>query len=166
VAGLILLAANSRPLEDVILEQIEYVLSLQKGPDDKTKEALEKLKKQVERVKDPKLSADTPAAELPFGGPAAYWLDLRKYDPVATAAKLKQPMLILQGERDYQVTMTDFEGWKKGLKERKNVTLKSYPKLNHLFMEGEGKATPAEYDKAGHVAAEVIDDIAGWIKKQ
>jgi hypothetical protein len=44
------------------------------------------------------------------------------------------------------------------------VTLKSYPKLNHLFMEGEGKARPAEYDKAGHVAAEVVADIAAWVK--
>jgi hypothetical protein len=44
------------------------------------------------------------------------------------------------------------------------VRLKSYPKLNHLFMEGEGKAKPAEYDKAGHVAQEVVDDVARWIK--
>jgi dienelactone hydrolase len=166
VAGLVLLAANSRPLEDLILEQITYVLALQKAPEDEQKKALDALKKQVERVKDPKLSPDTPPSELPFGAPAAYWLDLRKYDPTNTAAKLKHPMLILQGERDYQVTMVDFDGWKKTLAERKNVRLKSYPNLNHLFMVGEGKAKPAEYEKPGHIAPEVIDDIAEWIKKQ
>ncbi|MDF5757646.1 hypothetical protein [Spongiactinospora sp. TRM90649] len=32
----------------------------------------------------------------------AYWLDLRGYDPVATAATLDKPMLILQGGRDYR----------------------------------------------------------------
>jgi hypothetical protein len=44
------------------------------------------------------------------------------------------------------------------------VRLKLYPKLNHLFMEGEGKSTPDEYSKPGNVAKEVIDDIVGWIK--
>jgi fermentation-respiration switch protein FrsA (DUF1100 family) len=74
-------------------------------------------------------------------------------------------MLVLQGERDYQVTMADFAGWKKALAGRKGVVLKSYPKLNHLFMEGKGKAKPEEYGKEGHVAKEVVDDIAAWVKK-
>jgi hypothetical protein len=33
-------------------------------------------------------------------------------------------------------------------------------------MEGEGKAKPAEYGKTGHVSREVIDDLAGWVKKR
>jgi fermentation-respiration switch protein FrsA (DUF1100 family) len=74
-------------------------------------------------------------------------------------------MLILQGERDYQVSMTDFGLWKKALGSRPDVTLKSYPKLNHLFQEGEGKSKPEEYSRAGHVAREVVDDIAEWVKK-
>ncbi|HJX28046.1 MAG TPA: hypothetical protein VJ885_09045, partial [Thermoanaerobaculia bacterium] len=72
-------------------------------------------------------------------------------------------LLILQGERDYQVTMADFEAWKRALAGRKDVTFKSYPVLNHLFMEGEGKSAPLEYQKAGHVAQAVIEDVAGWI---
>jgi fermentation-respiration switch protein FrsA (DUF1100 family) len=100
-----------------------------------------------------------------LGSTTAYWVDFVKYDPTKAAQNLQQPMLILQGERDYQVTMADFDGWKKALAARKNVTFKSYPRLNHLFAEGEGKSKPAEYQKPGHVAKEVIDDIAGWIKK-
>ena len=95
--------------------------------------------------------------------PAAYMADLNAYDPAAAARKLTLPMLILQGERDYQVSMKDFAGWKKALDGRQNVRLKSYPALNHLFIAGEGKSTPAEYQKPGHVAAEVIDDIAKWL---
>ncbi len=79
---------------------------------------------------------------------------------------MKQPLLILQGERDYQVTMTDFARWKDALKDRPNVTLRSFPALNHLFQEGEGKSTPAEYNlKPGYVAPEVIDVIAAWIAR-
>jgi dienelactone hydrolase len=164
LAGLVLLAGNSRPLEDVLLDQVRYIASLggEIGPADK--EQLEKIEKQVARVKDQKLSPDTPAADLPLGVSAVYWLALRDYRPMDTARQFRRPMLILQGERDYQVTMDDFAGWKKALGERRDVTFKSYPKLNHLFMDGQGKARPAEYDKAGHVAAEVVDDVARWIK--
>ena len=56
-------------------------------------------------------------------------------------------MLILQGERDYQVTMQDFAGWRRALGSRKDVTFISYPKLNHCFIEGAGKCTPAEIDR-------------------
>ncbi len=73
-------------------------------------------------------------------------------------------MLILQGERDYQVTMADFGLWKAGLGSAKGVTMKWYPSLNHLFVAGEGKSLPAEYAKPGHVAPEVIDDIAKFVK--
>ena len=74
-------------------------------------------------------------------------------------------MLILQGERDYHVTQADLEGWRGALKGRDDVTIKSYPTLNHLFMPGEGKATPAEYERPGRVADVVLDDIAEWIRK-
>jgi len=63
------------------------------------------------------------------------------------------------------VPMEDFALWKKGLSDRKGTTLKSYPKLNHLFAVGEGKSKQAEYDKVGHVAAEVVADIAAWVKE-
>jgi dienelactone hydrolase len=165
LAGLVLLAGNARPLEDLILEQIIYIYSLKGDLSDRDKEALDKLKKQVARVKDAKLTADASAAELPLGIPSSYWLELRSYDQSATAARLKQPLFIAQGERDYQVTMADFEAWKKALASRRNVTFRSYPKLNHLFMEGENKAKPAEYEKAGHVSRELVDDLAAWIKR-
>jgi hypothetical protein len=100
-----------------------------------------------------------------LGVPAKYWLDLQGYNPPEVAKKLRQPILILQGKRDYQVTMDDFQGWKKALSSRKDVEFKVYPKLNHLFIEGEGKSTPVEYEKPGNVAKIVIDDIANWIKK-
>jgi hypothetical protein len=35
-------------------------------------------------------------------------------------------MLILQGERDYQVTMEDFANWRKALSSRKDVRFMAY----------------------------------------
>jgi hypothetical protein len=39
-----------------------------------------------------------------------------------------------------------------------------YPDLNHLFIAGEGMATPEEYMQPASVAQTVIDQIAEWIK--
>ncbi len=163
LSGMILMAGNTRPLEDLIMEQMTYILS-QDGLSAEDSLRLEQLRKKVELVKNNSLKPDTPRKELPLQLNASYWLDLRKYDPVAVAQKLDIPMLIMQGGRDYQVTMQDFEGWKQGLKEKKNVTFKLYPDLNHLFMTGKGKSKPEEYMKEGHVAEKVIKDIAAWIK--
>jgi fermentation-respiration switch protein FrsA (DUF1100 family) len=166
IAGLIVLAGATRPLEDIILEQMSYIFSLDDTISENEKLQLSKIKLQIARVKDPTLSVATLSTDLPFGVPAKYWIDLRGYNPPETARSLKQPMLILQGERDYQVTMEDLENWKKYLSSKQNVEFKTYPKLNHLFIEGEGKSTPQEYNVAGHVDEIVIDDIAGWMKKQ
>ena len=164
IAGFVALAGATRPLEDVILEQMTYIIGL-KGPlSDADKKQLEEIRKQVEKVKDLKES-DVKSSELVFAAPPSYWIDLRGYDPPEVARRLVHPMLVLQGERDYQVTMKDFERWKAALSGRNNVEFKSYPKLNHLFIEGEGKSIPSEYEKVGHVAEYVIEDIAGWMKK-
>lgn len=159
LAGLIILAGPTRPLEETIPQQVSYLASLDGTVSDEEKEQVARFQEQAAKVK-----AMTPeSTERVLGVPPAYWLDLRGYHPPAAAARLRQPLLVLHGERDYQVTMEDYEGWKKGLAEKKDVTFKSYPKLNHHFMEGEGPGTPADYDKPGHVAPAVIEDIAAWI---
>jgi dienelactone hydrolase len=163
IAGFISLAGSTRPLEDLVLEQTKYILSLEEKPTEEGRQKLREIERQVARVKSADLSPATPRTELPFGAPAKYWLDLRGYDPAGEAKDLRKPMLILQGERDYQVTMVDFANWKRALSATKDVKLVSYSKLNHLFMEGEGKSTPAEYAGPGNVAAVVIEEIANWV---
>jgi fermentation-respiration switch protein FrsA (DUF1100 family) len=98
--------------------------------------------------------------------PEAYWKDFDAYAPTRTAATLATPMLILQGERDYQVTLADLQGWREATQEHPGVTIKSYPTLNHLFLPGEGKSTPSEYERAGHIPEYVLDIIASWIKQR
>jgi dienelactone hydrolase len=163
IAGLVSLAGSTRPMEDLVLEQTQYIVSLRETPSPEIEKAVKNIEKQVALVKSEELSKSTPATDLPLGIPASYWLDLKGYDPAAAAGELTKPMLILQGERDYQVTHVDFDGWKKGLASRGNVKFISYPKLNHLFIEGEGKSTPAEYSNVGNLSENVVDDIAKWI---
>jgi hypothetical protein len=61
--------------------------------------------------------------------------------------------------------MNDFDGWKQALKDHPDVTCKSYPNLNHLFMPGAGKSKPQEYLQPGHFDGGVVNDIADWILK-
>lgn len=163
IAGLVILAGPARPLEDLILEQTLYQASLsgELSPEDQKK--VEDIKRTVAAVK--KLSKESPAAGLLLGAPASYWLDLRDYKPVLAAKTLKQPMLILQGEKDCQVRMDDFTQWRNALSSRTDVLMKSYPALNHLFMEVPGRSTGAEYQQPDNVAVAVVNDIADWIRK-
>lgn len=164
IAGFIVMAGAARPLEDLVLEQTLYQASLagELSADDKSK--LEEVKRQVTAVKS--LSKGSSSQGRLLLAPTSYWLDLQGYNPATVAKTLKQPMLILQGEQDCQVNpKADFEEWRQALSGRKDVTLKSYPSLNHLFVEVHGKSTGAEYEQAGHVAEAVISDIAAWIKQ-
>jgi dienelactone hydrolase len=164
VAGLVIMAGAARPLPELIVEQTHYILGLSGPPTDEDKAKLKELEADVARAMDPKLSADSGGKIL--GAYPAYWLALRDCKPQEEAARLKMPMLVLQGERDYQVTMADFALWWKALAGHPNATVKSFPKLNHLFIEGKGKSTPEDYNKASHVAREVIDEVAAWIKQR
>lgn len=139
VRGLILLAGNTRKMKEAIREQLTYLGVPADSLDAKVEQLMAPLTQE--------------------------YLDFDEaYSPLTTAARLTLPMLILQGERDYQVTIADFARWKQTLAGRANVTTKSYPSLNHLFFTGEGKCLPQEYMLPGqHVAPEVIDDIARFV---
>jgi hypothetical protein len=153
LAGMVLFAANERPLEDLFVDQAVATA--------KPENYLTGIQAAAARIK--KLDqgdADGPPA---LGLPVAYWLDLRSYDPGPLVKQFPGRVLVLAAERDFQVPMTDFAEWKKALAGRKDVVFKSYPALNHLFMAGEGKSTEDEYKKPGHVAPEVIGDLAKFL---
>jgi dienelactone hydrolase len=164
LAGVIVMAGAARPIEQAILEQTEY-LAMADGiitPEEQVQ--IDEAKKLVETVRT-LTPEDGKSAKPIFGAPASYWLDLRGYDAPASAKAVNQPMLVLQGERDYQVTMDEFARWKSALAGKSNVTFHSYPALNHLFVSGTGKSVPAEYQTPGHVDEAVIRDIAEWMKR-
>lgn len=166
LAGLILLAGAARPLEDLMLEQYTYLFNLDgtQTPEEKTQ--LQAIQTQVSQVKSPDLATSAAPQDQLLGAAAAYWLDLRDYNPTQVASSLPIPMLILQGGRDYQVSATkDFTTWETALEGKAGATLKLYPQLNHLFITGDGQSSPQEYQMEGHVSQDVVDDISAWIGK-
>ena len=157
--GLIFLAPNARKLEDHMLEQTRYVISLDSTKKDYTN-LLDSINKETRRIKS--LTPMTKDTSAILFLPVSYWLDLNEYNQVEAVQKLNQPLLFLFGKRDYQITEVDYNIWKKALV-NKNAEFRAYPDLNHFFIKGIGKSTPFEYNKKGNVDKEPINDISNWI---
>ncbi|HRE58886.1 MAG TPA: hypothetical protein PLW09_13800, partial [Candidatus Kapabacteria bacterium] len=110
IKGAVLLAPYGRPLEDALMEEIEYVMKLDTlSKYENKKKAIEKLKQQVKNVKSPTLTLLSRTEDLPLETPASYWLDLKNYDCFSILKKTNVPALILRGERDYRTSQIDFD---------------------------------------------------------
>src|SRR5580658_8313223 len=80
VAGLVILAGGAQPLHWAAARQFRYLASLDPSNAAAAQPALDVIDRQARAVDDPSLSEATPNSELPFGVPAAYWLDVRGRD--------------------------------------------------------------------------------------
>ncbi len=164
IAGGILLAAPTRPFSSVLDEQLAYLAQVNTDTLESAEFAtLRELVKNYQQVVAGASYADA------FGEAGLYFESLDAVDPLGEARDLAQPLLILQGERDYQATMADFAAWGDEFAADTRMTLRSYPALNHMFMaQGDPArlAIPQDYATPGFVDGAVIDDIAAWIGAQ
>jgi hypothetical protein len=71
----------------------------------------------------------------------------------------------LEGGKDAQVFESDFYALRDIAAKRPGSEAKMFPNLDHLFMPVAGKPDVSDVFKPGHVAPEVIDTIATWVKK-
>ena len=158
--GFIMMAASPRPLDVLMRDQYDFLYSLL--PEITAEQQAEKdaLFAELDKLQDlDSLTEDDQVA----GVYAAYWKGLAAYDILQAAEEIRQPVLLLQGEEDYQVTMEDFGIWKDALGEKENWQMISYPGLTHVFVPGEKSEGAAVYAREGHVQEDVIADIAAFI---
>lgn len=156
VAAMVSMAGTTRRLEDLIIDQDRRSLE-QSGQYDAKEidKAMQDLEKEAEKVKA--LTAESTSYHLGIG--AKYWYSLNQIDTAALAQQLGKPILILQGQADWQVYAdVDYVGWQQALANTPDVTFRLYDGLNHLFMD------TADYSVTGTVDSRVIDDLAQWIK--
>jgi len=92
-----------------------------------------------------------------------------KHDPAVTLAKVKCPVLAINGEKDLQVPPEiNLKAIKTALENggNKNVTTKEIPGLNHLFQECK-TGSPDEYAKIEQTFSPIaLDEVTKWILKQ
>jgi dienelactone hydrolase len=158
----VMMAGNARGLEELLLDQYSYLNSL--NPTEAGAKEIEKVNNQITFLHSKAFDVKASKTQLPLGLSAKYWQSLLDYKPLVEVKKVTIPLLILNGERDYQVTMKEFNLWKKTLKNTKTQFI-SYPKLNHLFIAGEGDSSPEEYTVKGEVDRKVIQDITTFCKQ-
>lgn len=91
-----------------------------------------------------------------------------KYNPTDDIAKIKCPVMILNGEKDTQLNCTaNLQAAEKLFPKatKAKSIFKAYPGLNHLFQPAE-TGLPYEYAKIETtISEEVLSDIAAWIAK-
>jgi alpha-beta hydrolase superfamily lysophospholipase len=164
VAGMIILAGMTLPLPEKIQEQARYIATVDGELSDVESVQLAALEFQITRLRAALDGDRPPPSGSILGAPFAYYRDLERHDPPAVAAALGLPVLVLQGKRDYQVTMEDFRRWEEALAGRPYACLVAYDDLDHLFRSGTGRSRPQDYERAVPLASRVIEDIAAWIR--
>ena len=85
------------------------------------------------------------------------------YDPAGLIADFHKPVLILQGERDLQVSIADAKRLKKAAPTAKLVLL---PDANHFFKvvkSADVAANAAAYSKPVPLTPHIADEIADFV---
>lgn len=165
--GLVLMAGTPRKLEEILLEQNEEMLEELSG-------FLRRLvSKQARKLNDLfvglyELSDEEARTKRVGGGTTLYYFkEMGEHDVPSYLAATRKPMLVMQGEKDFQAKADkDFALYRELLKDRAEVTFKLYEGLNHAFVPSVyGRITKAkkEYAVEQHIGENVISDMANWI---
>jgi hypothetical protein len=108
----------------------------------------------------------TVPAQLDSVGRATPWIGyFMQHDPVATARQVKQPVLILQGATDRQVTPEQADTLAAAFRAAGNraVTMRKFPDTNHLFL-WDPTGLPSGYGQLAdtHIRRDVLGALSDW----
>lgn len=170
-AGIIIMAGSPRKLEEIIIDQNDDVLhSLNRLLRIIAKKQIAKLSSKFHEIYN---LTDEESKSTSFMGKyvrSYYFKEMGEHPAVNYLLESHKPLLILQGDKDFQVSVEkDFNRYRSLLGERPDVTFKLYPNLNHLFMPnvyGQILKMKKEYKVPQRVETHVIHDIAEWISAQ
>ena len=166
-AGLIIMAGSPRKLEEIMLDQNEEVLRLTKGLVHWI--VTKQVKKFAEMFDGMYGLSDEEAKKKKMGGGTTlyYFKEMGEHAAPGYLTVCEKPILILQGEKDFQATADkDFAAYKQLLAGKENVTFRLYENLSHAFVSsvyGNIMKAKQEYGVEQHIPEEVIADIANWI---
>ena len=171
-AGMILACGSNLPLTEIMLRQsADAVAALPEGAQRDAQEALlEQARAQCAGLAD--LTAQEAQAQTLLGQPAYYFWEMAQHPaPAELIAQLEAPTLLINGERDFQVTPEEGKGsWSQALDLDAPYLTHLWTDVNHLLMRPEADAdiagTAAEYAVPCSVAADVLDALADWIAKE
>jgi dienelactone hydrolase len=160
IAAIVLMAGTSKRGDAIIAYQVDQGID---GDSSLTEEAKAKARAEQQEAMRKAIAGDSSAPEAMRSAWMRYFLT---YDPLPTIRKVRQPILILQGEFDRQVTADQAEMLASAAREagNKNVTVKVFPRLNHLFLPAKTGAV-TEYSSLGTntISDDVMKQLADWL---
>jgi len=162
ICGIISVSGAGRKLDEVIREQLRT--NPANAPIlDSANKALD----QLDRGEHVDVSTMHPALQRLFAPQVQdFLIDDLRYDPAKLAASLKLPLLILQGERDLQVSVADA---KKLAAAQPKARLVLLPAMNHVLKDvatDDRAANFATYaDSSLPVDPGLVDAIAAFVKR-
>lgn len=167
LAGLIILAgATQIRLADQMEQQLNFKVTAA-GPDSfKVRLMLQPIRPLIGKIRalTPADSFDIQPIRGLGGTSPKYWIDMNSPDPATVLRKLKLPVLVLQGMRDFEMPASNLDGWISAVGPRTNLTVKRYSLLSHTFTPAADSPGPGDYAKEAVVDGAVIADFALWIK--
>ncbi|MBC7911748.1 MAG: alpha/beta fold hydrolase, partial [Pyrinomonadaceae bacterium] len=163
LAAIVLLAGTGKRGDEVLLYQMNRPLELNAAMSEE-----EKAKGRAENQKIIRTvieGGDTSKLPALF---RFYWMKVfLTYDPLTTIRKVKQPIFIVQGALDRQVTEEQAGMLAKAAREagNKDVTVRVFPNLNHLFLPAK-TGDEGEYNSLETyvVGEDVIKAIGDWLQ--
>ena len=166
-AGLVLMAGTPYRLEDIVLRQLE-----QAGEGKTLLKGIFRLEHRIYEKKFRALEtmSDEEAKKKKFAGSLSlyYFREMGRKTAADYLLESSKPVLILQGEKDFQVLPdVDLEGFREKLAGRENTEYCLYPGLDHCFVEsltGDIRKAAKEYGTERHIGADVIADIAAFVR--
>ena len=152
IAAVVLMAGTAKNGVEVLKDQVTWPIESTPGLSAERKARL-----RAEAVQA--LLSDTTA------NPWMQWF--RQYDPLPTARRVRQPALILQGALDRQVTAGQADTLAAAMRAggNRDVTVRVFAGLNHLFVPSPTDGSPSEYASLtdAAVSREVLDVLATWL---
>ncbi len=163
IAAIVLMAGTAKTGAQISTDQLNDVLERQP---DMTAEAKEQQRAQQQEI----IRAVTTGGDLskyPADARLPWVKEFWTYDPLQTIRKVRQPILIMQGALDRQVTAEQagmLEQAAKGAGNR-DVSIQLFPNLNHLFLPAKTGAF-SEYSTLEKTAIgdDVLKVLGDWLE--
>lgn len=152
IAAIVLMAGDGKRGDLISMDQIKDALDHMPGVTPEIK--AQKIAEEQEAINAVQSGADL--SKFPAQVRLPWLKEFWTYDPQATIRKVRQPILIMQGSLDRQITPEQATMLEQAAREggNKDVTKQIFPNLNHLFLP----AKTGTVDEYSHMDTSAIGD--------
>jgi pimeloyl-ACP methyl ester carboxylesterase len=168
IKGVVTMAAPGSKGADLILTQQKHLLDLMKASDQEKQTKID-LQKKIQAAVIAGSGWEGIPDELHKQADTPWFRSLLMYDPADVMPKVRQPLLIIQGDLDTQVPPADANHLAELARARKKappVEVVHIPGVNHLFVPAK-TGEVAEYGtlRDRTITPKLAETIAEWVKK-